>query len=395
MKFFVKQILDIKNKGIKEFFKKIRLFIISIFNFFFSIIFLPFCILIKLLSPFLLFRIEALPTQNFGNFAAYTAMYYSKKKLGLENLSIKHVDLFYIPPNFKNYNKHLAKMWARKLKILPSIILHPMKKVLNYMPSQEKHSIPIFHTKIERDINNIVKKCRPLEFTKDENIKGLNILKNFGLSEKDKFVSLIIRDDAYSYKKIPKDMHDNYYHQFRHYNINSFKLTAESLTQKGYFVFRMGNVVNEKFNLNNPKVIDYANSKLKSDFMDIYIGAKSIFCISTDTGYQDIPGVFDKPIAQLPIPLGGALSYSDKFFLLTKKHICKLTGKTLNMDEIFNRNVGFAYDTKIYEENNVKLEDPSSEEIRDFVHFIMTDTGQTVATAYNSGALNNERFACQ
>ena len=44
------------------------------------------------------------------------------------------------------------------------------------------------------------------------------------------------------------------------------------IAKKGLFVFRMGKSAQQKINTNNPMIIDYANSELKSDFMDIFLG---------------------------------------------------------------------------------------------------------------------------
>ena len=61
----------------------------------------------------------------------------------------------------------------------------------------------------------------------------------------------------------------------------------------------MGAIVEKPFKSKNPKIIDYANSNLRSDFMDIYLGAKCTFCISTGSGFQCLPVLFRKPIIDL------------------------------------------------------------------------------------------------
>ena len=91
---------------------------------------------------------------------------------------------------------------------------------------------------------------------------------------------LYVRDGAYQLQKFKARERDWSYHDFRHTDINNFLLAAEELTKKGYYVFRMGVVVEKKFQTKNPKIIDYANSTLRSDFMDVYLGAKCSFCIS-------------------------------------------------------------------------------------------------------------------
>ena len=111
------------------------------------------------------------------------------------------------------------------------------------------------------------------------------------------------KDSAYQFKKISAEQ-DYSYHDYRNYNIDDFILASEELAKKGYFVFRMGVVVNKPLVANNKKIIDYTNSNLRSDFMDIYLGAKCSFCVSTGLGFDDIPHIFNRPVALLSVPVG-------------------------------------------------------------------------------------------
>ena len=61
------------------------------------------------------------------------------------------------------------------------------------------------------------------------------------------------------------------YHSYRNFSVESLKLAAEFFADKGYFVLRMGKVVEEKLHSNNKKIIDYANTNLRSDFADMYL----------------------------------------------------------------------------------------------------------------------------
>ena len=45
---------------------------------------------------------------------------------------------------------------------------------------------------------------------------------------------------------------------------------AEELTKKGFYVIRTGSMQKENIKSDNPMIIDYAFSKFKSDFGDIF-----------------------------------------------------------------------------------------------------------------------------
>jgi len=89
-------------------------------------------------------------------------------------------------------------------------------------------------------------------------------LKKFGLKDNDKFVCLVVRDSAYQLKKMSAELRDWSYHDYRNFNLDNFVLAAEELTKRGYYVFRMGVVANKPFKTDNPKIIDYVNTKLPS-----------------------------------------------------------------------------------------------------------------------------------
>ena len=83
-KLILKQVYDIKSHGKGELFRKFYLLtkllgiiLINVFAIF------P-CIIIRLLSPWYIIRIERLPASNFGDFIDYTALYFCKKKLKMD-----------------------------------------------------------------------------------------------------------------------------------------------------------------------------------------------------------------------------------------------------------------------------------------------------------------------
>jgi putative glycosyltransferase (TIGR04372 family) len=147
-------------------------------------------------------------------------------------------------------------------------------------------------------------------------------------------------------------------------------LAAEELAKRGYYVFRMGVNVEKKFISNNPKIIDYANSNLRSDFMDVYLGAKCSFCLSTGTGFDDVPYIFRRPIALIQCPFGNistSNAYSEKFLIITKHHVLKKENRRLSLSEIFSHGVAYAYKTEIFNQKGIELVDNTPDEIKDLV----------------------------
>jgi putative glycosyltransferase (TIGR04372 family) len=132
-------------------------------------------------------------------------------------------------------------------------------------------------------------------FRDDEEMSGWPVLHDLGISDTDQFVCLIVRDSAYLEMIDGPARRD--YHSFRDTNIQDYAHVANELAQKGYWVLRMGKVVESNFDIAHPKVIDYANSDWRSDFMDIWLMSKCYFCISTSTGFDSVADMFRKPFA--------------------------------------------------------------------------------------------------
>ena len=106
---------------------------------------------------------------------------------------------------------------------------------------------------------------------------------------------------------------------------------------------------------------------MRSEFMDIYLGAKCSFCISTGYGFDMIPYIFNKPIGIMSLPVGDLRTHSERFLLLTKHHILIKEKRKLSLSEIFSHGVAYAYETDIFKKNGIELIDYTPEEIKNFV----------------------------
>ena len=364
-KFILKQIFDIKTYGIRELFRKLYLLIKIIARIPIYIIAIVSCIIIRLIRPWINIRIGKISGSCFGEVVLFPAVYYCKKKLKIDQPTTKHIDLLYIYHKDKIGNKQITKMWKRKLNFLSSYLLDPINIVNKLIPGWKIHAIKL--TATGRIFDSLSDKCQPLDFTTEEENYGKEMLNKFGLKDNDKFVCLAIRDGAYQLRKIPARFRDWSYHEYRNWDIDKFILAAEELAKRGYFVFRMGVVTEKPFNSNNPKIIDYANSNLRSDFLDIYLGAKCTFCVSSGLGFDELATIFRKPVVLIYTPVATVGKNREKVLLLYKHHILKKENRRLSFSEIFSHGVAYTMDSKVFEEKGIELVDNTPEEIRDVV----------------------------
>jgi hypothetical protein len=263
---------------------------------------LPFVILIRLISPFYLIRFGYLISHRIGHFVANTEIYLCEKDEKINcPINLNYIDIFFLAYE-PICNKQLSNMWRRKLNIFPRKIIQPLYVANKLIPGFAKHEISA-NTQEDRDVHNLMKSYSPhLSFTQEEEKMGNLILEKLGVPENSKFVCLIVRDDAY----LNQHMGGSFdYHNYRDCNILNYIKAAEYLANQGIYVIRMGAVVKNKLVSKNIKIIDYATNGMRTDFMDIYLGAKCYFCISSSLGWDAIPEVFNRPIVYTNIlPFG-------------------------------------------------------------------------------------------
>jgi len=319
-------------------------------------------LLIYFIRPFKIIRFQRLSTEVVGSFAEHTETYLCKKKIKSEKKN-NYIDFFCYG---KISNIQLAKMVKKKINVLPRYLLEPII-IINRFFSKYITALVIHEINLKsyRDVNDLYTKYSPnLEFTEEELKLGKSILLEMGLKKDSKYICFVIGDSEYK-KKSSLIKHDMSYHDFRNFNSDNFIKAAEKIAEKGYYVIRMGKHVEKKFTSNNKKIIDYANSKFRSDFMDIFLGAHCELCVTTATGIDTIPLIFKKPIAAVVVPLGYIQTYNDRFINITKHHF--LNGRKLNAKEIFENKLGFLLSSDLFKEKNLVLKDPSPEEICEFV----------------------------
>lgn len=343
-----------KNYGFKK--------IVSLIIYFFAILIV---IIIRIIKPIILIRYGNLFSNRIGHFAGNTELYLCEKDARINTPQKFNLDLFYIEKPISNYQ--LLKMWKRLLIILPSWLICRIKIINKLIPGWEIHEVG-HNANMDRDIFNLLDKYPAhLKFTAEEEINGQEQLKNIGLSYNEKFVCLFVRDSAYLNSYQPE--HDWSAHDYRNANIQNYILAIQELINRGYYVIRMGAKVKESVNFKNPKFIDYAYNGMRTDFLDIFLGAKCEFCISTSSGWDAVPGfLFRKPVLITNlVPIGYLPTFTNKYIVMIKGHYSIIKDRYLTFSEIFEYGLGYILDSSVYSMNKVKLVENSPEEIREAV----------------------------
>ncbi len=213
-----------------------------------------------------------------------------------------------------------------------------------------------------------VLECKKLHlfFTKEEEVRGQRALEDLGIPQGSPFVCFHSRDSAYLNILYPD--RDWSYHDYRDSSIFNYLASVEELVRRGYYAIRMGAVVKEKLKTTNPAIIDYAINGKRTDFLDIYLGAKCRFFICSDTGLSIIPEVFRRPTVYTnwtdikrisPWVLNG-LFIIKKFYSNKEKRFFKFK-------ELLGFQFGESETKNFFSENGIELVENNQEEIMDVV----------------------------
>jgi putative glycosyltransferase (TIGR04372 family) len=232
-------------------------------------------------------------------------------------------------------------MWKRifneyKLLVFPEIFAGLFRRtnvLLSKFPAMAKHVV----VDNDQDVHHLMRKGKVhLVFTEEEEERGRKALKSFGIPENTPFLCILAREDAYD-----KTAHPEFYQSnssTHNCDIVNFMDAAAEMARRGYYVFRMGSVVQKPIpKLDNPMIIDYPFTGKRSEFMDIYLWARCRFAISADSGPVSIP-VFSKvPVVIVnKLPLATMFWWDHNILYIPKKlFIKRINRHTTFPEQIF------------------------------------------------------------
>jgi len=366
MTYFKTKLLIVLNKLLHSDISSKKTIIIKVLFSFANILFAPIgflmFLLIRVIRPVVLIRMQILPSERLGHFAGNTELYLCEIDEGINRPKQSYIDIWY--NNWPVCNKQLNRMIKRVLQVWPAFLLSSTCYFNRKFSGGDIHTIG-FNGAHDRDIHNLLDKGPShFIFTEAEEKRGIVGLKDFGISPDQKFICLNVRDDAYLNSNLP--WWNWSFHNYRNCNIQNYCEAALALAEMGYFVVRMGAKVREPMNVSHPRIIDYAAMGLRTDFMDVYLGANCFFAVSNGTGFDSIPFIFRRPIVYVDhVPIGIIATFSKKFISTMKKHWSREKKRYLKFREIFEMNAGYRMSSR--EDGlgiGVDLHESSPEEIK-------------------------------
>jgi putative glycosyltransferase (TIGR04372 family) len=172
----------------------------------------------------------------------------------------------------------------RALRDLESLLALPLGYCL---PMDDGCSFLDFPTnRVEMAIVEQKREKALFTLTDEHRKMGDQALRELGLPPDAWYVTLHVRQSGYHGEKS-----DNTSQDFRNANPKDYRDAIELIVREGGWVFRLGDPSMTPLP-KMPQVIDYAHHPIRSDWMDVFLGATCRFLIGTASGPLQIPRLF-------------------------------------------------------------------------------------------------------
>ena len=202
-----------------------------------------------------------------------------------------------------------------------------------------------------------------IEFPKEHNQKGYELLEKIGIPINSKWVCIHNRDSKYLKEKFPKQVWN--YHNYRDFSINDMISAAEYFTKNGFYVVRLGAITDEKLNTKNKMIIDYANHESRSDFGDIFLSANCEFYFGSDAGAWKMSQIFRKPGFRINAFFSNIYLFPWPYPAIFKR-VCYIeNSRELSIKDIIEKEIINVGESEVLRNKGVKLISNTSDEILD------------------------------
>ena len=320
-------------------------------------------LLLLLLSKISKVRVHQAQNGRIGHFTVPMAIRHLELSKENRSLFARGVNLYAVT-SIKSANVFLEIMWKRTVPLISGNLGWLIVDLFKRIP---KNQVCIKTS--DDDRSGLLNQYSPcLTFKPDEIELGSNFLKNLGIVNEQKFVCLHVRDSSYlaeswNYFGYSK-RHDWSHHDYRNSDISTYVAAADALAEMGYTVFRMGAIVEKPLNSKHPRVIDYATNGMRTEFLDIFLGAHCAFCVSTGSGWDSVPQIFRRPSLYVNLlPIFPHHCVVRDLMIYPKIIQDKVTKIDLGLAEIVKRDIQTKHETHYYDSAGVEYREMSSEEL--------------------------------
>ena len=288
---------------------------------------------------------------RFGHLALEPEQLLSNREIESKSKTTKNplplvIDIWSLGPRQLQANRYLAKKWKMRVLTMPSWVVNALFQAgAKFLTLQlETPNLSIYGP------NNALDHCEShLSFTNREELRAQKELAQMGIDPNKPFVCLVVRDGGH-YASAGESESIGY--DLLNTDISTFELAAQGLAERGYQVVRMGAGSEKPMTLKHANVFDYAKSRNRSAFLDIYLAGKCSFAISTQTGPDCVSLVFRRPVCYIDIArysqffLGTNIAYWNPTTLMKN-------GSRMTLQQVMDSGVALLKDPDDFEKQGI------------------------------------------
>ena len=319
-------------------------------------------LVLKLVQPIVRFQLCVVGFHRYGHLALEPEIFLAEREI-MKATNASHgrvISIWSLGPVTKQSNRFLAKKWKDELLVLPSWFvdsLHRAGLVFPFLKLEEPK------LSITGSLNGLDKTDSHVSLSAEEIEEGRKRLIEIGINPDEPYVCLIVRDGGH-YKS--KGDIESAGYELLNFDINDFAGVAEVLIESGYQVIRMGSGSERPFASKPDGVVDYALSKNRSEFLDVYLAATCKFAVSTQTGPDAVCMLFRRPVLYVDVTRYCQFFFGSKLATWSPVRLQK-NGSTLNLSEIVNSEIAWFKDPNLFSKNGISQQKTSSSELNELV----------------------------
>ena len=333
-------------------------------------------VFLKCCQPFVRFQLCVVGFHRYGHLALEPEIFLAEQEINKETRTSRRrvINIWSLGPVAKQSNRYLASKWKQELLVFPSWLVSSLHSVGSFFPilklSEPKLSVTGSMNGLDKTTSHVSIKAEELE-------EGKKRLVEIGINPDRPYVCLIVRDGGH-YKS--KGEIESAGYEFLNFDINNFSGVAEALIESGFQVIRMGSGSERPFTSKPDGVIDYALSKNRSEFLDVFIAATCEFAVSTQTGPDAVCMLFRRPVLYVDVTSYCQFFFGSKIATWSPVRLQK-NGKLLNLSEVANSEIAWFKDPNSFSINGISQQKSSNNELRELVLSYIRARGREDATA--------------
>ena len=334
-----------------------RLVKASLFGFSFFVL-----LVLKLVQPIVRFQLCVVGFHRYGHLALEPEIFLAEQEI-MKATNASHgrvISIWSLGPVAKQSNRFLAKKWKDELLVLPSWFVGSLHRVGLVFPFLQLKEPKL---SITGSLNGLDKTDSHVSLSAKEMEEGRKRLIEIGISPDEPYVCLIVRDGGH-YKS--KGEIESAGYELLNFDINDFAGVAEVLIESGFQVIRMGSGSERPFASKPDGVVDYALSKYRSEFLDVYLAATCEFAVSTQTGPDSVCMLFRRPVLYVDVTRYCQFFFGSKLATWSPVRL-KKNGRILNLSEVVNAEIAWFKDPNLFSKNGISQQKSSSNELKELV----------------------------